>query len=240
MSRFRGTASNYAQFRPPYPPELFDLLRRRFALDQTSRVLDVAAGTGLATLPLATIAGEVVALDIEPEMLAELESTAPPNVRSVLLPAEEIDTWLGSFDLATIARAFHWLERDEVLRRVHRISPGLAIFGSGGGNGEPWDAIAELAAEYVGDRRPKHSGETWRDVVERSPYCTCEEFELRADVHSTQDGVVGHTLSLSWASPALLGDRVGEFERELRARIGPGPWVEHVRYEVLLSGGRHE
>lgn len=240
MTRFRGTAWHYARYRPPYPPELFELLRDRFALDRRSRVLDVAAGTGLAALPLAAIAGEVVALDAEPEMLAELAAVAPANVHTVVARAEEIDESLGAFELATIARAFHWLERDEVLRRLYRVSSGLAIFGSGGGTGDPWDAVAELAAEYVGDRRPEHSGETWREVVERSPYRTCDELELHADVHWTQDAIVGHTLSLSWASPALLGDRLGRFERELRRRLGPGPWVEHVTYEVLLSGGSDE
>lgn len=234
---FRGTAWHYARYRKPYPAELFELLRSRFALD---RVLDVAAGTGLAALPLAALAAEVVALDVEPEMLAELEANAPANVTTVVGRAEEIDESLGLFTLATIARAFHWLDRDEVLRRLHRVSPGLAIFGSDAPSGEPWDAVAELAARYVGDRRPRHSGETWAEVVARSPYRTPDELELEADWVWTADEVVGHTLSLSWASPALLGGRVGAFVDELRERIGAGPWVEQVRFEVLLSGGRDE
>lgn len=237
MSRFRGTAWYYARYRKPYPPELFELLRARFAL---ARVLDVCAGTGLGSLPLAPFAGEVVALDTEPELLAELAAVAPANVTTVLRRAEEIDESLGGFTLATIARAFHWLERDEVLRRLHRIAPGLAIFGSGAPSGEPWDAIADLAARYVGDRRPRPSGETWAEVVARSPYRTCDELEFESDWHWTADEVVGHTLSLSWASPALLGERVEAFLEELRDAIGPGPWVEHVRFEVLLSGGRDE
>jgi len=238
--RFRGTAWHYARYRPPYPPELFELLRDRFALDGTSRVLDVAAGTGLVALPLAAHVGEVVALDVEQTMLAELEAAAPPNVRTVLGRAEEIDASRGTFTLATIGRAFHWLERDEALRRLHAVSPGLAVFGSAWSTGEPWDALAELAREYVGDRRPRHSGETWAEVVARSPYGGCDEHELEADVSWTADAVVGYALSLSWASPALLGDRLELFEADLRDRIGPGPWVEHVCFEVLLSGGRDE
>jgi SAM-dependent methyltransferase len=234
---FRGTAWHYARYRKPYPPELFELLRSRFDL---ARVLDVAAGTGVATLPLAAVAREVVALDAEPEMLAELAAVAPANVTTVVGRAEEIDDSLGDFTLVTIARAFHWLERDDVLRRLHRRSLGLAIFGSGAPEGEPWDAIAELAARYVGDRRPRHSGETWAEVVARSPYRTCDELEFERDWHWTADEVVGHTLSLSWASPALLGDDLDQFVEELREAIGPGPWVEHVRFEVLLSGGRDE
>jgi SAM-dependent methyltransferase len=237
VTRFSGTAWHYARYRKPYPSELFELLRSRFALD---RVLDVAAGTGLAALPLAALAREVVALDVEPEMLAELSAVAPPNVTTVVRPAEEIDESLGSFTLATIARAFHWLERDEVLRRLHRVSPGLAIFGSGWPEGDPWDALVDLAPRYVGDRRPRHSGETWAEVVARSPYGSCEEVELEADWHWTADELLGYALSLSWAAPPLLGDDAAAFVDELRDAIGRGPWVEHVRFEVLLSGGRDE
>jgi len=237
VSRFRGTAWHYARYRKPYPPELFELLRERYELE---RVLDVAAGTGLAALPLAELAGEVVALDLEPEMLDQLKALAPPNVTTVVGRAEEIDESLGTFTLATIARAFHWFERDEVLRRLHRVSPGLAIFGSDWPAGEPWDVLVDLSARYVGDRKPRHSGETWADVVARSPYRTCDQLELEADWHWTADEVLGFALSLSWAAPPLLGDDAGAFVDDLRAAIGPGPWVEHVRFEVLLSGGRDE
>lgn len=235
MSRFASTASYYARYRPGYPPELFDLLRERYALDASSRVLDVATGTGQLALPLASIVGEVVALDVEPDMLAELERVAPPNVRVVHGAAEEVSDELGHFDLTTIGRAFHWLDRDVALERLHAISDGVVIAGDSTTHGEPWETRAEVAAAFVGDRRPRHSGETWAEVIARSPYGSCEERWIEVERHWTIDEVVGNTFSLSWASPALLGDRAEEFERTLRERLGPGPWVEHAVFEVLLA-----
>jgi SAM-dependent methyltransferase len=235
VSRFHANAAHYARHRPGYPPELFDLLRERYLLDATSRVLDLATGTGLLALPLAEMVGEVVALDVEPAMLAQLELVAPPNVRAVQGRAEEVGAEHGQFRLTTIGRAFHWLERETVLERLHAISDGVAIVGDPTSPGEPWETIAEVAEQFVGDRRPKHSGETWGEVIARSPYRSAEEHAIAVERQWTIDNVIGHTFSLSWASPALLGEREDEFDRTLRRRLGPGPWVERATFEVWLA-----
>ena len=129
MSRFRGAARSYARYRPGYPPELFDAVRDRYGLSANSRVLDLACGTGLLTIPLAELAGEVVALDADDEMLEELLAIAPPNVTTVLARAEDVGEALGRFRVTTIGRAFHWLDRDVVLGALHPISDGVVIVG---------------------------------------------------------------------------------------------------------------
>lgn len=235
QSRFSGVAGDYARFRPGYPAALFELLRTRYGLDEESRVLDLAAGTGLLALPLARIVGEVVALDLDAGMLAQLEAVAPPNVRTVVGRAEELGPELGRFRLTTIGRAFHWLERDTVLERLHELSEGVAITGDPTPPGEPWETVSGVVAEFVGDRRPKHSGESWGEVVARSPYGSVEEHAIEVERRWTLDEVVGYTFSLSWAARKLFGDRAAEFERELRARLGPGPWVERATFEVWLA-----
>jgi SAM-dependent methyltransferase len=235
---FRGAAWHYARFRPPYPHAFFDLLRDRYSLGAESRVLDLAAGTGLVTLPLARIVGEVVAVDLEPEMLAELTAVAPDNVRVVQLRAEEVGPELGRFDLATIGRAFHWMERDVVLERLHPIARDVVIAGDPQSEGEPWDTISVIAGEFLGDRRPRPSGERWVDLVRRSAYGRCEELVLAVERTWTVDELVGWTFSLSSASPSLLGERTGEFEQRLRERLnelGGGPWIEHATFDVLLT-----
>lgn len=233
--RFSTTAGYYARYRPGYPPELFELLRERYSLGPASRVLDLATGTGQLAIPLAAIVGEVVAVDTEPEMLERLRAVAPSNVRPLELRAEDVGPELGRFRLTTIGRAFHWLERDTVLERLHAISDGVVVAGDTLSPGEPWATLAAVAAEFVGDRRPKHTGESWSEVVARSPYRTCEERELHVERHWTLDDVVGFAYSLSWASARLLGERRDEFERTLRDRLGSGPWVEQATFEVLLA-----
>jgi SAM-dependent methyltransferase len=235
VTRFAGTAAYYARFRPGYPPAFFELLRERYGLDGTSRVLDLATGTGLLALPLAAFVGEVVAVDLDREMLAELEAVAPSNLSARFGRAEELGPELGHFRLATIGRAFHWFERDTVLARLHEISDGVVLAGDAMSTGEPWLTLAAVAGEFVGDRRPKHTGETWTEVIARSAYRTSERRELPVTRHWSLEDVIGYAFSLSWASHALLGERAGEFERTLRDRLGPGPWVEHAIFEVLLA-----
>jgi SAM-dependent methyltransferase len=235
VSRFRGAAKSYARYRPGYPPAVFDTLRRRYELGADSRVLDLASGTGLVALPLAEIVGEVVALDADDEMLGELRAVAPPNVTTVLALAEDVGPALGRFRLTTIGRAFHWLDRDVVLHALHPISDGVAILGESLTPGEPWETLVQIAAEHAGDRRPEHSGESWADVIARSPYGSSEELHFDVERHWTLDEVVGYASSLSWASRSVLGDRWDAFERELRERLGPGPWVEHARFELFLA-----
>ena len=80
MSVFRGTAWYYARYRPGYPPALIQRLAVAAKLDGRSRVLDLACGTGPIAIPLAGYVAEVVAVDREPGMLAELRAAAPVNV----------------------------------------------------------------------------------------------------------------------------------------------------------------
>ncbi|MER5570456.1 methyltransferase domain-containing protein, partial [Streptomyces goshikiensis] len=64
-------AHHYAAFRPRYPEEFFTLLADRFGLDGTQTVLDLGCGPGTITIPLASRAGHVYAVDIEPAMINE-------------------------------------------------------------------------------------------------------------------------------------------------------------------------
>ena len=52
-------------------------------MDRDARVLDLGCGPGTLAIPMAGFAGEVVAVDVEPEMLDQLRRAAPPNVTVV-------------------------------------------------------------------------------------------------------------------------------------------------------------
>ena len=76
---FKGAAPYYARYRPGYPPELLDQLAVAAGLDGTGRLLDLGCGPGPLAVPLARHFDEVVAVDVEAEMLAEL----PPGIRAI-------------------------------------------------------------------------------------------------------------------------------------------------------------
>ncbi len=150
---FRGTAQFYARFRPGYPAGLLALLAERAGLDGTGRLLDLGCGTGNVAIPLAAYVEEVVAVDVEPEMLAQARKAAPANVRMVEARAEDVDETWGAFRLVTIGAALHWFDSALVLGRLARSTPAVALVGEPMGQSEALRTLLEAA----GDAEPDHS-----------------------------------------------------------------------------------
>ncbi len=92
-------------------------------------MLDLGCGPGSLAIPLAAYAGEVVAVDVEPEMIAELSRAAPPNVTPVEARAEEVDEGWGSFRLVTAGRSIHWFDAPRVLDNLARVTSTVALCG---------------------------------------------------------------------------------------------------------------
>lgn len=103
---FRTAAPHYARYRPAYPAELIRRIAQATGVDGTARVLDLGCGPGSLAIPLASYAKEVVAVDVEPEMIAELRRDAPSNVTAITGRAEDVDESWGRFRLATAGRSF--------------------------------------------------------------------------------------------------------------------------------------
>lgn len=147
---FKGTAYYYARFRPAYTLEFFGLLQRAFHLDGTGRLLDLGCGTGQIALPLSLFFGEVVAMDPEPEMLAEaqeeIDEAEARNITLVQGGSSDLPTLidsLGKFRLVTMGSSFHWMDRAatlDLLSRMVEPGGGIAIASSGSlwTDGTPW------------------------------------------------------------------------------------------------------
>lgn len=232
---FRGTAWYYARFRPGYPSELIEALARAAGLGPGSRVLDLACGTGLIAIPIAAYAGEVVALDREPEMLAELRAAAPRNVSVVESDADGVDESLGRFDLVTIGRALHWLGGDSFLARLEPITSQVALLGDRISQSEAFSTVLAVAEEITGGR-PQAPGwlVTYEGALAGSAFSAVTDLSVEAERTWTKDSLVGYAYSTSFASVERLGVRREEFERELRRRLKPR-YVERVPVEALLG-----
>jgi SAM-dependent methyltransferase len=103
----------YAQFRPEYPPALFDWLadvapRRELALD-------VGTGTGQAAIGLSRRFRRVIAIDPSAAQIAR--AVATPGVEYRVATAEDVEVE-ERVDLVCIAQALHWLDLDRFWPRV--------------------------------------------------------------------------------------------------------------------------
>ncbi|MER6099140.1 methyltransferase domain-containing protein [Streptomyces sp. NPDC001728] len=254
---FASTAPYYAAFRPRYAPEFYALLADRFGLDGTQRVLDLGAGPGIIALELAPLVSEVVAVDPEKGMLEEGRRLAAErgitNITwregdSITLPAMDI----GPVLLTVMGAAYHWMDRDQVARDLDRIiEPGGAIvLASGGAPGDlepaPWLQVAdEVRTRYLGpDRRAgsgtyTHPKERHQDVLARSPFSQVETARWDHTMARTVDEVIGWVFSLSYSSPAQLGEKKDAFERDLREALlafaPSGRFDEVIRTEAVIA-----
>src|SRR5262245_34603767 len=106
---FDAMAERYDAARPSYPEALFrDVLARTGARS----VLEIGAGTGQATLPLARSGCEVLSLEPGPRLAAILRAKAAafPGVRVV---ESRFEAWLENptpHDVVLAAQSLHWVD----------------------------------------------------------------------------------------------------------------------------------
>jgi SAM-dependent methyltransferase len=108
---FDHVAAAYDAHRPDYPGELFDALES--ALGQPllrAEVLDVGAGTGIATRAMAGRGANVVAVDPGPGVLSLLRARSTSRVRPVVGDGNALPLRAAMFDLVTYAQSWHWTD----------------------------------------------------------------------------------------------------------------------------------
>ena len=117
---FGSTAAIYAAARPDYPDRVYDLLRARCGLGPSSRVLEIGAGSGLATKRLLECAGFVVAVEPSDALAEQLRARLGTAewLEVVVAAFEDVELPSSSFDLVTAATAFHWLDPAVALPRI--------------------------------------------------------------------------------------------------------------------------
>ena len=69
MTSFRSTAAFYSRYRVPYPNSLVSRLKADADVGRDSSALDLATGPGRIALALSPSVHEVIAVDVESEML---------------------------------------------------------------------------------------------------------------------------------------------------------------------------
>lgn len=127
-SRFDPLADDYAAGRPTYPDALYDAVAALAGVPWPgARVVEVGAGTGIATRAMRERGARVLAVDVGPAMLARLRAHAP-GVPAVLGRAEALPVASGAADLVAFAQAWHWVDVPRAVAEVVRVlRPGGAL-----------------------------------------------------------------------------------------------------------------
>ncbi|MFF1398165.1 class I SAM-dependent methyltransferase [Streptomyces sp. NPDC058287] len=248
-SLFAGTARYYRRGRLPYAPGLARTLAEVLKLDGRGRLIDVGCGPGVIALSLAHLFSEIVGVDPDRGMVAEATREAAERgvagkARWVRARAEDLPAGLGTFDVATFAQSFHWMDRDLVavtikgmlktggvlahisdLRTERETGTGMRILGGLPHPAAPCAAIDELVKEYLGPVRragrgvlPHGTPGGEAAVLSRAGFSGPQRHVVPGGqpLERTADDLVAGVFSMSFSAPHLFGTRRDAFETDLR------------------------
>lgn len=142
---FQAGAAAYEAARPGYPEEAIELLRQEVGIGSGTCVLDLAAGTGKLTRRLVELGADVTAVEPVAAMAAQLTGVVP-GIEVVEGTAEDIPCEAGSFEVVTVAQAFHWFDAPVALAEIARVlRPGghLVLLWNERDESTPW--VAEMS-----------------------------------------------------------------------------------------------
>jgi SAM-dependent methyltransferase len=145
-SSFGAAAAQYAQHRPRYADEAIRWCLAPVSHVQPLRVVDLGAGTGILTSALDRFGAEVVAVEPDHAMLAELRRQLP-GVRAMEGSAEALPLPDHSVDAVLSGQAMHWFDLSRALPEIARVLvPGGVLAGLWNVDDDRVGWVAELAA----------------------------------------------------------------------------------------------
>jgi SAM-dependent methyltransferase len=236
MGRFATTVALYEELRPPYPPAFFHEVARQLKLGQQHALIDLGTGPGLLALGFAPYVGRIVGVDPEPAMIAAATAAASRASQALTLiegKAEDLPSDIGSFDVVTIGRALHWMDRDAVLARLDTlVAPGgmilvCASFSAMDGS-NPWlDDYNEARRAWSDASLWTESGSgarTHRDLAaffRGSRFQVADAIRVETSHEVSLRDLARRVLTFSPSSPKVIGDRTDAMLADVQARLHP-------------------
>jgi SAM-dependent methyltransferase len=176
-SVFDSAAAEYDAARPSYPAALFDELAMRAGSLTGKLVLDVGAGTGIASRQLAERGATVISLDIGEQMLRRALMRSPGSA-CVLADGNRMPIRSASVDLVTFAQSWHWFDHRAAAAEAARVlKPGglwAAWWNRAKAEGERWfeeyqQVVLASCPAYLWQRsRDQDPAPDWTDELVRA------------------------------------------------------------------------
>ncbi len=228
MGRFASTVDFYARYREPYPPEFFKKCAEQIALRGNEGLLDVGCGPGLLAIGFAPFAGRCTGLDPEAGMIAAAKAAAAEmGVELSLIHGriEEFPT-TQTYDVLTIGRALHLMERSAALPVLERIvgdSGRILICGASGVEtpGTAWVRSYKEVCRAWTSRPGERRGSDGTEWFAGSRFRGLGKTSVTVCHQVTIADLVGRALSKSSTSSEILAKGQARFEAEIAAALEP-------------------
>jgi SAM-dependent methyltransferase len=196
---FGAAASAYAQHRPDYP---VGAIRWALAplgdLGRPVDALDLGAGTGKLTAQLAGEGAHVVAVEPDPDMLAELRRQLP-GITALAGRAESIPLPDASVDAVLAGQAAHWFDLDLALPEIARVlRPGGVLAGLWNADDASVDWVAGLheatgrrtVVPILGTEDQERATNSWITEVGKQFFAPAEESTFKHSHIRTAESMV--------------------------------------------------
>jgi SAM-dependent methyltransferase len=228
MGCFETTAQTYARHREPYPQALFAAVAEALKLAGREALIDLGAGPGVLALSFAPYVDRIVGVDPAPAMVAEARRAAAEA--GIAFPviegrAEDLSADLGPFDLITVGRALHWMDRLATLAAFDRLlAPEGRVLICGPSavpEVNPWRAAFDAVMRDWGDGREGRHRRLYEHWFDDSRFTRVAEIKITHAQPITLENLIERALTRSTSSRAVLGSRVDAFSGELRAALAP-------------------
>ena len=252
--RFQSAVPFYERYRLAYPDRLIARVAALLGLNPGDAVLDLGCGPGSLSVPLARLGLSVTAADPEPEMLAAAEVAAQAaGVRVTHWRGGSYDLTpdMGPYQLVTIGRAFHWMDRIATLGILDRIiAPGgaVALFHDAHPvlpENEWFKTLCKVGDRYGRAAQP-HIAERkalghrrYEPFLYQSAFTKLDGLSVTLRQPVSEDEIVGRAFSQSTTAPDKLAERADAFEAELRERLRAlspdGKFIEIAEMVALVA-----
>lgn len=119
---FNVFADNYHSIRPGYPEAMYRDIQSECGITSESRLLEIGAGSGIATTELAKYGCEIIGLEPGANLanIASEHTSDTPNVRIIKGTFEGFQDD-NAFDVILALTAFHWINDTEKFQKVRNL-----------------------------------------------------------------------------------------------------------------------
>jgi SAM-dependent methyltransferase len=218
---FGSVADDYERYRPHYPQALIAQLVPRPGL----AVLDVGAGTGIASAQLAEAGADVLAVEPDEQMAAVCIAKGIP------VESSTFEHWPAdgrTFDLVVFGQSFHWVDPDVALPKL------ASLLNSGAHLTLMWNRITpnepkrqgieRISAEFGATTPASTSAtnaETALQALLRASDFDVERVDVSEDLHYSTEDWLG--LVFTHSNHVILEAAVQtELRKRLRDFLGDG------------------
>lgn len=211
----------YDAARPDYPAEAINYFVSALDLGETTRALDLGAGTGIFTRQMLPFVGAMTAVDPSASMRETLKESTPGvevlEGSDVAIPLED-----ESVDVVFVAQAFHWFDAPRALAEIHRVlTPhgGLGLVWNERDESVDW--VAELSRAMEWDtKQPYDVGTDFTNIVASGPFGSVERATFAHAQTLSRQGICNRVLTTSYISAMASTERDALMKNVMRVVDG--------------------